>query len=159
MLAYSQLAAGQLQRAVDTAAQSFDAAARVLRLAAASEGASAAIVARASVLKADAGIDTDTLWPTVALAVRGGSARVDFAQYSKALAQIDEKEAEQLRRVLDALRAKNPRGAEAATAGLSPDTLGQAYSMGVIVLGKAAPEHWRTGAKRLLYASERPYFN
>jgi hypothetical protein len=32
------------------------------------------------------------------------------------------------------------------------------YSMGVVILGDAAPTAWRDGANRLLFASERPYF-
>jgi hypothetical protein len=35
---------------------------------------------------------------------------------------------------------------------------GQAYAVGVIVLGKHAPKTWRDGANALLFGSERPYF-
>ena len=35
---------------------------------------------------------------------------------------------------------------------------GNAYAMGVILLGPRAPAAWRDGAKRLLFVTERPYF-
>jgi hypothetical protein len=43
--------------------------------------------------------------------------------------------------------------------GLSPDLRGQAYAVGVIVLGRHAPPDWRDGAIALLFGSERPYFH
>jgi hypothetical protein len=30
--------------------------------------------------------------------------------------------------------------------------------MGTVILGNDAPLEWREGAKRMLFASERPYF-
>jgi hypothetical protein len=42
---------------------------------------------------------------------------------------------------------------------MPPYFRGQAHSIGVIMLGARAPAAWRRGAKRLLFASERPYFN
>ena len=55
---------------------------------------------------------------------------------------------------------KRKESVEAETAMLysQPAVRGILYSMGVILLGKDAPTHWRDNAKRLLFSAERPYF-
>jgi hypothetical protein len=35
---------------------------------------------------------------------------------------------------------------------------GIAYAMAATYLGERCPAHWRDGANRLLFATERPYF-
>jgi hypothetical protein len=51
-----------------------------------------------------------------------------------------------------------PAAAEQALGRVGVGGRGLAYSMGVVILGRSAPEAWRTGATRLLFAAERPYF-
>jgi hypothetical protein len=53
---------------------------------------------------------------------------------------------------------QKPDKAEALLDGVEPDLRGNAYAMGVILLGSRAPAAWRDGAQRLLFATERPYF-
>ena len=63
------------------------------------------------------------------------------------------------RTFIDRVRRSELPAAEQALNIMPPYLRGQAYSIGVIVLGARAPAAWRRGAKRLLFASERPYFN
>ncbi|HMC14526.1 MAG TPA: M48 family metallopeptidase [Albitalea sp.] len=61
---------------------------------------------------------------------------------------------------IDALQAgKPPEAAERLLDGLPPELRGHGYSIGSVVLGAQAPRAWRDRAKRLLFASERPYFS
>jgi len=55
-------------------------------------------------------------------------------------------------------RGANLSAAEQQLSGLPLAARGQAYSVGVIVLGGRAPAAWRHAAKQLLFAPERPYF-
>ena len=63
-------------------------------------------------------------------------------------------------RFIDAVRrGQPPEQAEHLLDGLTPELRGHGYSIGTILLGAQAPKAWREGAKRLLFASERPYFS
>lgn len=48
--------------------------------------------------------------------------------------------------------------AEDALRGARSSTRGLAYAAGVVALGQRAPDHWREGARQLLFPTERPYF-
>ena len=69
--AYAELARGRLDAAVELSQNRPQTAARLLRLAAASNGANPALVARALALPADKGLDDGTLWASL----RTGAAR------------------------------------------------------------------------------------
>ncbi|MCC6808443.1 MAG: M48 family metalloprotease [Deltaproteobacteria bacterium] len=56
------------------------------------------------------------------------------------------------------LAAKDPKRAEAVLRDVGADVHGIAYSAGLVLLGKKAPKHWRSLAKKLLFSVERPYF-
>jgi hypothetical protein len=153
--AYAALAVGELDKALRIAQRDSEAAAAVLRMAAASDGATPEMQERALALDPSLGVGTNTRWASIALAVRAGrdySALVDSSGFSlQNLARLNH--------FLDLLRAdKDLTAAEHALDGLPPFYRGQGYSMGVIVLGEKAPASWRVAAKRLLFASERPYF-
>jgi hypothetical protein len=129
----------------------------VLRLAAASDGASPEIVARALALPSDQGIDHATVWTALGLAVRE---RKDPAQYVAAIREGKDDEAEKLLSFITSLRtATNPADAESVLDGVSIDSRGLAYSTAVVILGSRAPAEWRRGAERLLFVPERPYFS
>ncbi len=53
----------------------------------------------------------------------------------------------------------DPAMAEHQLNGLTPELRGQAYSIGVVLMEKNAPKHWCDVARRLLFVSERPYFD
>jgi hypothetical protein len=124
-------------------------------MAAASEGATPEMQERALALDPSLGMGMSTRWASVALAVRAGrsyTALLDSSDFSA-------EHLVRLNRFLDLVReGEDPRVAEHALDGLPPFYRGQGYSMGVVVLGEKAPASWRVAAKRLLFASERPYF-
>jgi Zn-dependent protease with chaperone function len=159
MAAYPELAQGHLQRAlqlVQGAQVQAQTRARVLRLAAASEGAGPELVAQALALPLDQGLDEATVWASLGLAAR---ARQDLAGLRSVARQARPQEAEAVLRFMDALQAGQPLAdAEPLLAGLPPELRGHGYSVGVILLRAKAPPAWRDAARRLLFASERPYF-
>jgi hypothetical protein len=153
--AYAALAAGELDKALRIAQRDSEVAAAVLRMAAASEGATPEMQERALALDPNLGMGMSTRWASVALAVRVGrdyTALLDSSDFSP-------KHLVLLNHFLDLVReGKDLTVAEHALDGLPPFYRGQGYSMGVVVLGEKAPASWRVAAKRLLFASERPYF-
>lgn len=156
--AYAELARGNVEPAVQMAHQKPEGEARLLRLAAASDGASAALVAKALALPLDQGLDESTVWASVGLAAR---ARRDLTAFEPmARNAAPQGRADALLRFVDALKSgKPPQAAEPLLDGLPPELRGHGYSIGTIMLGAKAPASWREGAKRLLFASERPYFS
>jgi len=155
-LAYTALMRGDIDRALALARSDSVTAARVLRLAASSDGASRTLVGRALALEGDAGLDDDTRWASLALAVRMGR---DFSGLVDSTETRSGEYEKRLVRFIQQVRAGTSVAvAEKQLRGLPPVLRGHAYSMGVIVLGRRAPASWRRGASRLLFAPERPYF-
>ncbi len=160
--AYVELAKGNIDRALEIAKKTPENEARLLRLAAASDGASGKVIDMAFALPTDKGLDASTAWTSIALATRN---KLDTAPYMSVLKPIEAKQIEteqtdRMLRFIEKLReGGDVAGAEKLLDGLYPENRGQAYSIGVIILGKNAPAAWRNGAKRLLFASERPYFS
>jgi len=153
--AYALLAAGQPDKAaaVDTSPTP-----HLLRLAAASDGASAELRQRAAALPAGAGLEAQTYWTAVALAEREGWSVPELPE--GALGAIEPEQWRRMEAFHAALASSATLGgAEKLLQGLSLELRGQAYSMAVVRLGDRAPPAWREGAKRLLLAHERPYFN
>jgi Zn-dependent protease with chaperone function len=154
--AYAELARGRIESAVRLAHAKPQGEARLLRLAAASDRAGAALVSQALNLPADQGLDDSTVWAAVGLAARAGR---DLSAFEPALKRAAPRQADAMLRFVDAVkRGTPPDQAERLLDGLSPELRGHGYSVGTIMLGAQAPRAWREGAKRLLFASERPYF-
>ena len=154
--AYPALLTGDLDKALKIASQDSAVEANVLRLAAASDGASEEIKARALALGTEAGVDTDTRWSTIALALRTGRDHTPFLPSAETVAATYVKQA--LRFIERARTEKNKLAAESELTGLPPLMRGHAYSMATIVLGDETPDAWRAAAKKLLFGGERPYF-
>lgn len=155
-MAYYYISHGEIDRAAQEVTSTTEGEVRVLRLAAASDGASESVIRKALTLTPELGIDADSVWAALALALRE---RVDAEPYEKTVHDQDPETAGKILAFLDALRA----GASAASAeqGLTALHLkmrGHAYSAGAIMLGARAPAHWRDQATRLLFVTERPYF-
>jgi hypothetical protein len=104
----------------------------------------------------DQGIDVDSIWTALALALRE---KKDPAPY---LAVIREQKIEHAQQILDFITAVRSSGdlagAEQMLDGLDVVSRGQAYSMALVLKGKDAPVEWRRAAHRLLFIPERPYF-
>ncbi len=156
LFAYEALARGRVDDAVYRARGDSDVTARVVRLAAASDGASGELVQRALGLGSKHGVDLYSRWATIGLAAREG---MDYQHLLNADEGMPGESLEHLRRFLDLVRRDAPVArAEQELLDLPLAVRGLAYSVGVIVKGQRAPPQWRLGAKRLLFAWERPYF-
>jgi hypothetical protein len=101
------------------------------------------------------------LWIALALATKQKAEMTPYiAKANQLTAQFDKGEVDTMLRVLEAMRSgASVETVEATMKGLRHELRGHAYAMGLIVRGKAAPMKWREGAKRLLFAAERPYFS
>jgi Zn-dependent protease with chaperone function len=155
--AYKAMMQGELEKAIQIAHDDSLVEANVLRLAAASDGASAEIQARALALASEAGLDNDTRWASIGLAMRTGR---DHKPYLPTDEQVPVEYLLQVMRFAERARAATDLpAAEAELVGLPPVLRGHAYSMATVILGSRAPGQWRMAAKRLLFASERPWFN
>lgn len=153
--AYAELAQGRIDAAMALAQNRPETAARLLRLAAASSGASPALVARALALPADKGLDESTVWSAIALAQRAGQ---DAGPLVEAARRMSPQHGQALLAFAEALRrGQAAEQAERLLEGLPPELRGQAWAMGAMLLGEKAPAAWREGARRLLFASERPF--
>jgi len=153
---YAELARGRVDSAVQLAHSKPQSEARLLRLAAASDRASPVLVAQALALPIDKGLDESTVWASVGLAARAGR---ELSAFEPMLQRAASRQADAMLRFIDALkRGEAPEQAERWLDGLTPELRGQGYSVGTIMLGARAPRAWRDGARRLLFASERPYF-
>jgi len=158
ILAYHDLAQGQLERALSRAGSDPQTLARMQRLVAASDGASAAQIALALQLPADQGLDRSSAWAGLGLALREHR---DTLPYLKAIQDsgMPPEAAERAVRFVES--ARPDLGAEAVAAklaGLEPQLRGLAYAGAAVALGQAAPPAWKQAASRLLFINERPYF-
>jgi Zn-dependent protease with chaperone function len=156
MQAYPALAKGRLDDALRAAHGDAAGGARTLRLVAASDGASADMVQRALALPDSAGLDEGTVWTSVALAARE---KRDYSQLLTHTPKWEDEYVPAMRAFLESVAQGRPQSvSENLLNSLPPDLRGQAYSMGVVLLGKNAPPAWRSGAQSLLFSMERPYF-
>lgn len=153
LAAYPMLARGQLDQALRLSDGDREVRRRVLRLAGASQGASADLVKRA-LESGREGHDESTAWMMVALALRE---RRDATQW-RALARELDTEGDAVGRFLDAVRSgTDATRAEAALGDVMPRTRGIAYSAAVVLRGERAPAGWRDSARKLLFGHERPW--
>jgi Zn-dependent protease with chaperone function len=156
LTAYHALSTGLLDHASHAVTDDPVHSARLLRLAAASDGADAATIKRAMALPFEQGQDDNTVWTGLALATRDG---YDAAPYRDAARALAGPEREQALAFFDSIAdGKDPRAAEARLDGIYPEGRAQLYSAALVLLGEKAPGEWRARVRRLLFASERPYF-
>jgi Zn-dependent protease with chaperone function len=155
--AYSELKNGSLSNALVLAHKEPEREARMIRLVGASDDATPAQIQNAMTLPLGAGLDDGTIWSSIALAVKLNR---DVTPYLKTNVPVAK---ENLDTILQFMRTAKLGGdlssAERSLNSLPPELRGHAYAAGLIVLGKKAPTQWRNGARRLLFASERPYFS
>ncbi|WAS91520.1 M48 family metallopeptidase [Nannocystis punicea] len=130
--------------------------ARVLRLAAASDGADPTLRDAVIKLGPDEGIDGATIWTAIAFAA---AHELDASPWIERLRRDGGEKAEELLRFAsrERLLADLP-AAQAALRTLHPEQRGHAAVMGIITLRAEAPAEWRLDARKLLFATERPFF-
>ena len=133
--AYQRLVHGDLPAALLAAEKDAGARPRVLRFVAASRGATPGQIAEALALPADAGIDFDTIWPALGLAVREKRDATALVAHLEEMAPADDRAT-----VLAFLHPLlHGHGAPQLTAGLDPGVRGRAYVLACVILGDAAP--------------------
>jgi hypothetical protein len=155
---WRQLAMGNTSAAV-IAAQAFGEDDPVyplmLRLAAASEGASASAIEHAFELGPEVGITSSTIWATIELAVREGRDSAPLIEIVRGRVR----NVDALLSLLDATTlAADPSRMDAVLSDIGISLRGHALVMGIVLLGDSAPDRWRTEARALLFTAERPYF-
>ncbi len=125
----------------------------LLRMAAASDGASDVMIAAALELGPNQGISRDSIWTAIGFAMRQGRPVEELFDTADVVLGADAAIAREFFASLPNISA-----AENALRGTRSGTRGAAYAAGVVALGARAPSEWREGAKRLLFITERPYF-
>lgn len=156
---YLELSRGHLSAAVDQAKRfSPQSGARVLRLAAASDGADEPLIARAFALPSDQGVDQSTVWVSAALAMRR---KIDAKPFIDAGSRFATPE--DARRMISFMAALNGPGRDVVAARrllseMSFESQIRAYPVALVLLGRSTPQDWRVMAQRILFAAERPYF-
>ncbi len=148
---------GDLSGALAAASEDPDERAEILRLVAASDGASDEHRAEAGKLAADDGVSQTTFGPSLGGAARRGDDVASWVEGGAGL--FGDKPADQL---VGAARALAEHGDaarfEEGMRGMDPHTRGIAYAMGIAQLGGDAPDHWRGAAGKLLLPGERPFY-
>jgi Zn-dependent protease with chaperone function len=152
---YQALENGELADAIDQINDDEPDRLRMLRLLAASDGAPSVQVARALQLPPDAGIDVDTLLPTLALVARTGG---QVEPYQAVAGRVLQDQAPQILRLFSLVRSgASSAQVEEALRGADPALRGRVYVAAAVLRGIACPPQWRDQARRLLFAAERPY--
>ncbi|WP_205757431.1 M48 family metallopeptidase [Lysobacter enzymogenes] len=157
--AYVALKSGDLAAALDASKASPEQRAHLLRMAAASDGAPAQMVAQALRQPGAAEPELASAWALAALAEREHDAGAAQRRAEAMLA--DPEDSAKIAAFFDAVRrggAGATAEAERALGKINPRSRGIAYSTAVVMLGRDCPQAWREGAKRLLFSAERPYF-
>lgn len=154
---YAELARGRVDAAIKAAASgSPHRQARLLRLAAASDGVDPQLVVRSIALPLDSGVDEATAWPAAAVAARGAQ---DIEPFVAVVARRSPTDAALMRVFFEQLQKTRDVGvADRVLAEMSFQWRVHAYAAGVVLLGREAPAAWRDAARRLLFVDERPYF-
>ena len=154
--AYGELASGRLSQAMKAASQSPDLETHLLPLIAASDGAETEWVDQALVEAPDSSLGPTAAWTLLALAARH---QRELAPYIELAKQRADAGGERLVSFVEMLKSgADPAAAEQSLGLMSPSGRALAWSLGCVILGGDAPVEWREGARRMLFASERPYF-
>jgi Zn-dependent protease with chaperone function len=155
--AYVLLREGKLTEVLNAAKSAPAMHPRLLRLLAASSGASAEVVTQALALPTDKGIDQNTVWVAIALAIRE---KRPIDAYDINAKNLSDQSSLAMKKYIELLQTNAaPSTAEAVLQGVDPVLRGQAYCMGIIVWGDKAPTTWKSAVKKLLFPTERPYFS
>jgi hypothetical protein len=155
MTPYVSLLRGELDKALAAEKKSKDERARVVRLVAASDGASREMIDAALALPPEAGLDPDTFLPTLSLATRMGRDVSPLLPLAPKLYPLD---ADKLMNAFGAIRSHADRTVvEKAMRGLDPRSRGYVYVAAAMLGGAEYPSEWRAAARQLLFASERPF--
>ncbi|MDY8138566.1 M48 family metallopeptidase [Aquimarina sp. 2201CG5-10] len=127
-----------------------------IRQAAASDNANQDIIETALLLDNEKGIDGYSIWSALGLAAKKNKNPEKFRSKVKELYPEYEN---LIYDFIGLVKNKSIKEAETKLQEMNPFELGSFYAMGTVILGNQAPKHWRKNAKRLLFITERPYFD
>ena len=155
--AYVMLARGELDEAVAVREGTPEDKARLLRLAAASDGAHGEIVEQALTLLPDMGLDGQTFFPTLALLARKGG---DAAPYVQRASKFFGEDTDAVLNAFSLIRSHASEAeVEKALRGLRMEHRAAIYVAAAVFRGSSCPAQWRLVARRLLFSTERPYLD
>ncbi|MFC1749476.1 M48 family metallopeptidase [Pseudomonadota bacterium] len=152
---YSLMNIGDLKAALIAAREMEAGQTRSLRMIAASDGSSKALVKEVLTMSTELGMDESTIWITLGLALREGKDSSPYEAMAKELQGSSSLMLANLGKV-QVLGAYDDF--EEDMLGLELQERGYLYSAASLSLGNKAPRVWKAKANRLLFASERPYF-
>lgn len=153
-LAWSEFVRGNLAKAHQLAPAGRDGLSLAILLAA-SDGAPAEWADQVLRIAPDQSWSQDMLWYGLALATRQ---QRDTAPYLTLLTANADETGAQMAIFYRALQAGKPFDPGTRLADTSLRDRGLDYALALVVKGRAAPSAWRDDAKRLLFGTERPYF-
>jgi hypothetical protein len=154
--AYASLARGNIEAALRDRTLAPANRAHLLRLAAASEGASKSVIDEALTLPPALGLDDDTLIPTLIIDEKSGQDSVSATERQSA---VNIPHQAQIVRAYELVRSHAlPSAVDAAVSGMAPTDRGHIYAAAALLWGQQCPPQWRRLARELLFATERPFF-
>ncbi len=157
--AYHELAGGHLNAALADAGPDPQDIARMRRLVAASDGATRQQIDAALALPDNQGIDSDSAWSALGLALRLHRDPSPYLEIIRKRRDHDDATERAIRFVESVTPGLSDSEIQKQLTGLDPELRGQAYTAATVSLGANALPEWRAMARKLLFASERPYFN
>lgn len=155
--AYIMLAQGRLGEALRVATGPPDDRARLLRMVAASDGASPLTIQQALKLSPDEGLDRYTVISTLALVARTGG---DTAPYVQRAATLLGEQSDRILKAFELVRRRAGRAeVDEALRGLNMELRAEVYVAAAVLHGKQCPAEWRQVAQRMLFSIERPFLD
>ena len=151
--AYYLLSKGQLDEAYQLAKKDESSKAYVLRLIAASKGASNKIQLEALKLTEEDGLNINSIWSAVGLAIKHNK---DYDQYIKILSTLDLKENE-INNLIGLIKTKQYSLVEKQMKPFGIRWKAQVYVMASIILDGDIPDKWKKIANGALFVNEKPY--
>ncbi|MFS4447546.1 M48 family metallopeptidase [Maribacter sp. 2307UL18-2] len=150
---YYLISQGKLEEALTFTDKYPETRSRVLRVLAASEGVSPKILEEALAMNTDDGIDFDSVWLALGVAVREGANSSEYLNTLKIMG-ID---GNMLTEFIQLTKQRNTQAAEALIADLDFRFKSHFYALGTTILGKQAPQAWKVYTQTLLFANERQF--
>ncbi|ARV13383.1 hypothetical protein BTO09_13995 [Gilvibacter sp. SZ-19] len=151
--AYYLIDRGDLEGAFEIAQNNESFGPYLKRLIAASDGASSSMKAAALALDGEEGMNPDTVWSAIGLAINEGQSYSEFLPTTERIGV----ETEEVQNFINAIVRKDYRAMNSIIADQEIYQKGYYYSLAISVLKDEVPAAWRQKANALLFASERPY--
>jgi Zn-dependent protease with chaperone function len=154
MYAHYLLLQGKIEEALQHSQNDTSLTYAILRLAAASKGASPTLIEKAINLPTFQGITTSTVFPMVGLMLKKN---LSIEIYRNYINENFQEEAQYIFQFIEHLKNREIENAELCLKKLRPLLKGEAAVLAIVYLGNNVPEKWNTFASKLLLVNEKPY--